>query len=179
MFVVQAGPQRSASTRQMTILHAAFSLKCNLNNFKLYNVSFNFLFYFPFCFGYCCIHGCFDDGRAFLLGAFWNHGQPPTTTTNLFTCTNWPTGGRHCDHPRSVGTHHCHTCGGCVEDCDHHCPFVKNCIGKRNFTYFFAFIGFATAGMLYSTMISWWALCNMQASSGTLVLRLTCMYRVD
>ena len=47
-----------------------------------------------------------------------------------FICRNrFPKRGYHCD-----------TCGTCIEQYDHHCTWINNCVGKRNIARFVIFI---------------------------------------
>ncbi|PWA56803.1 zinc finger, DHHC-type, palmitoyltransferase, Ankyrin repeat-containing domain protein [Artemisia annua] len=53
---------------------------------------------------------------------------------------NWSQLCATCKIVRPLRAKHCSTCERCVEQFDHHCPWVSNCIGKKNKWDFVCFL---------------------------------------
>lgn len=69
--------------------------------------------------------------------------------------------GRRCDTcrlPRPARAKHCSVCGHCVALFDHHCLWVNNCIGYRNYPWFMVYLVLNLAMMWYGAYLCWNAL---------------------
>lgn len=53
---------------------------------------------------------------------------------------------KKCHAPKPPRTHHCSTCGMCIDRMDHHCPWINCCVGRKNNASFFNMIVWCCIG---------------------------------
>jgi len=73
-----------------------------------------------------------------------NPGIPLSTSSPFLSQAYCPT----CHSFQTSTTEHCGVCEVCVQDWDHHCPWVGKCVGRGNKVAFYLWI----AGMLCSAL---------------------------
>ncbi|WWD17270.1 hypothetical protein CI109_101710 [Kwoniella shandongensis] len=59
-----------------------------------------------------------------------------------------------CQSYRPPRSSHCRLCGNCVDGIDHHCSYLHNCVGKRNYFSFLVLLVSASIADIYTVVFS-------------------------
>lgn len=65
---------------------------------------------------------------------------------------------RRCNIRQPNRVKHCYHCDNCIQRFDHHCPWVNQCVGERNYKYFVGFVWTTTLlayFVAYQTGVFW------------------------
>ena len=105
----------------------------NFKNLKFF-WGFTFIYqFFCYCFASFLNPGYLDHSWITLIQNNPNYKEEPSENGEKNFC-------EFCILPRPSRCHHCRECKKCVKLMDHHCGFIGNCVGQRNFKSFFLFL---------------------------------------
>lgn len=87
------------------------------------------------------------EGRPSDLLTMYEHLKQENSDTEDFCPT--------CLLKRPLRAKHCSACGRCVLRCDHHCPWINNCVGVHNLYHFYALVVLFILGDPFFLHFAW------------------------
>nr|ACF81029.1 unknown [Zea mays] len=90
---------------------------------------------------WCYLMAVFTDPGA--VPENWRHDAEDSGNPSFSSSDEQESAPRYCSrcqNGKPPRCHHCSVCNRCVLKMDHHCIWVVNCVGARNYKYFLLFL---------------------------------------
>ena len=149
---VEAQKQLARATRLFGYFFSTFFFGCHIifhaiGWFIFIKEHLDDWFYVPYLFIFAII-----AIYCFIKASFGDPGFLPCNTANINSNNPPPNICTTCQLVRPMRSKHCKYCGRCVARFDHHCPFINNCVGAKNYPYF---IGMVISQMANISIALW------------------------
>ncbi|NP_001353964.1 Probable protein S-acyltransferase 12 [Zea mays] len=103
---------------------------------------------------WCYLMAVFTDPGA--VPENWRHDAEDSGNPSFSSSDEQESAPRYCSrcqNGKPPRCHHCSVCNRCVLKMDHHCIWVVNCVGARNYKYFLLFLVYTFIETVLDTLV--------------------------